>query len=182
MSTVFDIIGSTLIAGVFLLLMINLSTYSTQSKAASDSELILINNAKTLADILNNDLRKVGYKYDGTSILTIEQKKFTFFSDIDNNGSIDIVSYALSDSLKADGTPNPRDKILYRIVNGDTSKGPSLGLVDLKFSYLNQLGQPTNTISEITYVKTELWVETTQTVDGTYPFTYWEMTINPRNL
>ncbi|MCH8034951.1 MAG: hypothetical protein IH950_14485, partial [Bacteroidetes bacterium] len=64
----------------------------------------------------------------------------------------------------------------------DTIKGPSLGLTKAKFSYFNGSGVVTTTLSEIQYVKAELWIETIEPVDGGHPFTYWEITINPRNL
>jgi hypothetical protein len=71
---------------------------------------------------------------------------------------------------------------MKRVVNSDTLDGPSLGLTKLKFSYYNSSRSPTNNFSEIRYIKAELWVESIFPVDGDYLFTYWEMTINPRNL
>jgi hypothetical protein len=132
---------------------------------------------------MNHDLRKVGYGYSGSNpFITTQQKVLSFYADIDSNNVMDIVSYNLSDSTEAYVTINPRDKILCRTINSDTSKGPSLGVVDLKFTYLNNNGIVTNIQDSIRYIKSEIWVQSTEPLDTAYIFTYWEMTIHPRNI
>jgi hypothetical protein len=139
-------------------------------------------SAKTLAEIVNNDFRKIGFNYDGISLITIESKKISFYADIDSNKVVDQVTYYISDSTLVSNTENPRDKVLIRVVNNDTSKGPSLGITDLKFSYRNTFGINTTVLDSIRYIKVEFWVEAPERVNNTYPFTYWEMTITPRNI
>jgi hypothetical protein len=106
------------------------------------------------------------------------------------HGVMDFVEYYLGDSTEATGTANQRDKVLYRIINHtDTIGGPTLGLVDLKFSYMDANGIATAFLDSIKYVKAEFWVEPYEFVsdnetgqaDSTQ-FTYWELTINPRNI
>jgi hypothetical protein len=71
----------------------------------------------------------------------------------------------------------------------DTIGGPSLGLVNLKFSYLDSKGIVTSILDSIKYVKAEFWVEPSEAVNNfitgqqdSSVFTYWELTINPRNI
>lgn len=182
MNILLDIIGSSFIAGVIWLMLFNINIFQTNTRFASDSELQMQQNAKTLAEILNHDLRKIGYECDSTAFVHADSEKVSFYSDIDRNGSIDLVTYIVSDTTEAAATPNPRDRVLKRVVNSDTLSGPSLGMVKAKFSYYDQSKSPTTTFSLIRYVKAELWVESIQPIDGEYLFTYWEMTINPRNL
>ncbi len=182
MDTILDLLGATFVGGIILLIMVNIFVYSSQKRFASASDLRMQQNAKTLAEIVNNDLRKVGFKYNNTAIITAEPQKFSFYADIDSNGTADQVTYSISDSTEASGTVNPRDKVLYRIVNGDTSKGPSLGLTKLNFTYKNFYGNETSALDSIKYIKVEMWIETTEPVDDKYPFTYWEMNVNPRNI
>jgi hypothetical protein len=127
-------------------------------------------------------LRKIGYNYDSTSIITAQDKKISFYSDIDSNDVVDVVTYFLSDSSEILESTNPRDKILFRIVNNDTSKGPSLGITDLKFSYKDVNKNSTSVLDSIKYVEAEMWIETLEKVEDKYPFTYWELNISPRNL
>jgi hypothetical protein len=187
MNVILDLLGASLIGAVVILVMLNLNIYSSNVKFTSDSELRLQQNAKTLADIVSFDLRKIGFRKSGTAIVTAQPKKISYYSDIDTNGVADLVTYQLSDSLAVPRTANPRDKILYRIVNNDTSKGPSLGLVDLKFTYMNINGNVTASLDSIKYITAELWVETPDVVkdpkgNKRYLFTYWELTINPRSI
>ena len=152
-------------------------------------------NVKTLAEIINHDLRKIGYKYDGTAIVTAESDHIQFYADLDapgtfGHGVMDFVEYYIGDSTEALGTQNQRDKILYRVVNHtDTLGGLTLGLVDLKFSYLDSHGIITTFLDSIKYVKAEFWVEPYEFVSeyetgqlDSSQFTYWELTINPRNI
>jgi hypothetical protein len=194
MSTILDIIGSTFIGGILLLLIIKLNLFASNASFASDNELKMQQNAKTLAEILNYDFRKVGYNNNGVSVITAEKERFKFVGDLQRPGEsgygiIDSVEYFVRDSTYSLGTLNENDIVLVRVVNGaDTIAGPSLGLVKINFSYLDSLSTPTSILSQIKYIKTELWVEPTEPVNNFVTgeqdsiFTYWEFTINPRNI
>ena len=190
-----DLMGSTLIAGIVFLLIFKLNLYSSSANFYSDNELRLQQNVKTLAEVMNHDLRKIGYKYDGTAIVTAEPSRLQFYADMNapgtyGHGTMDFVEYYLGDSTQASSTANQRDKVLYRILNyTDTLGGPTLGLVDFKFSYLDSRGVVTTYLDSIRYVKAEFWVEPYEYVSNyltgqpdSSQFTYWELTINPRNL
>ena len=182
MSIILDMMGSVIIAGLIGIMLLKFNIYQSTTKFASDSELQMQQNSKTLAEIIDHDFRKIGYDYDSTSLVQVDSERVSFFSDIDRNGSIDFVSYFLGDASEVTGTTNPKDRILYRVVNSDTISGPSLGLTKAKFSYLDEVYTETTTLTDIKYVRAELWVESIEPVGEEYIFTYWEMTINPRNL
>jgi len=195
MNFLLDLMGSTLIAGILFLLIFKLNLYSSSANFYSDNELRLQQNVKTLAEVMNHDLRKIGYKYDGTAIVTAEPSRLQFYADMNapgtyGHGTMDFVEYYLGDSTQASSTANQRDKVLYRILNYvDTLGGPTLGLVDFKFSYLDSRGVVTTYLDSIRYVKAEFWVEPYEYVSNyltgqpdSSQFTYWELTINPRNL
>ena len=182
MNYLLDVLGSTIIAGVLMLMLFNLNTYQTNTRMSSDSELQLQQNAKTLAGILNHDLRKIGYEYPDVPFIQADSQMISFFSDINRDGTADVVSYFIGGADEMLGTSNPRDIILYRVVNNDTISGPSLGLTSVRFSYIDQDWNNTTVLSDIRYVKVELWIESIEKIGGYYIFTYWEMTINPRNL
>ena len=194
MNVLIDLIGSSFIGGILLLLILKLNLYSQNTSISSDSELRIQQNAKTLAEIINYDLRKVGYNYNNTAIVTADSNKIKFYADMNEPGTagygtMDLVEYFLSSPLKAASTTNPKDVVLTRVLNGsDTLSGPSLGLVKLVFSYYDKGLVSTTNLDSIKYIKTEFWVESLDPIEvnfGTqtgYPFTYWEMTINPRNI
>ena len=185
MNIMLDIMGSFIIGGILALMLFNFNTYQSNTRYQSDSELQLQQNAKTLAEIINYDLRKIGYDIGSDSIwVETSSQRLSFYADIDRDGSPDLVTYFIGDSTEstAMATPNPRDKTLYRVVNSDTTGGPTLGLTKLIFLYMDEAGNSTIVHSDIKYIKSEIWVETLEPVSGEYNFTYWEMTINPRNL
>lgn len=182
MHVMLDIMGSTIIAGVILLLIFKLNIYSFHSRYASDSELELQQNAKTLAEILSYDLRKIGYEYDGDAIVQADSTTLSYYSDINDDGTPNLITYYAGDPSEVPQTSNPKDIILYRVVDSDTGGGPSLGLVKVKFSYLDKSGYETADISLIEYVRAELFLESREKIQDEYKFTYWEMTLNPRNL
>jgi hypothetical protein len=194
MNTVMDILGSVIIAGMLLLLVLKLNLFMSESSYTSDTELRLQQNTKTLAEIMNSDFRKIGYKVDSTAILIAQNERFKFVGDLEKpgdygSGIIDTVEYFLEDSTHSLGTTNLNDIILVRVLNNkDTIDGPSLGLTKLQFSYLDSVSTPTAVLSKIKYIKTEMWVQPTEArnnfitgiKDST--FTYWEFTIYPRNI
>ena len=194
MNIMLDLIGSTFIGGLLLMLILKLNLYSQNASYNSDSELRLQQNAKTLAEILNYDLRKVGHGFDSTAIITADSNRIKFYADMNEpgtfgSGTVDIVEYFVTGNSYAAQTENPNDKVLVRVLNGsDTLSGPSLGLVKLVFSYFDSEFNNTTSKDSIKYIKTEFWVESLDQISGAfgqqigYPFTYWEFTINPRNI
>lgn len=182
MNILLDIMGSSVIAGLIFLLIFKLNIYSFHTRYASDTELELQQNAKTLAEMLSYDLRKIGYEYTGDPIVEADSDKISYYADIDEDGMPNLITYYGSDPSEVPQTSNPEDIILYRVVDADTFGGPSLGLTKIHFSYLDKSGNITSDLTEIEYVKAELFLKSREMIQNEYKFTYWEMTINPRNL
>ena len=198
MNSLLDIFGSVVIAGMLFMLIVKLNLFSNQTSYTSDSELQLIQNTKTLSEIIDYDFRKIGYRHNnssGPAIIIADSTELEFYSDIDTSGTVDIVRYYTSDSTQASGTSNPSDIILNRSINNASlMSGPSLGLVKIKFTYLDKSQaiipyNLTNTYRDsIKYIRTEMWVENNEPVTDAftdtsrYSVTYWEFTIYPRNI
>jgi hypothetical protein len=194
MNILIDLLGSTLIGGILLLIILQMNLFMSNASFSSDNELRMQQNAKTLAEIMNYDFRKIGYKFDDTAMLTAQKKNIKFVGDLQapgeaGFGTMDTVEYLVLDSTFAAGTSNPRDIVLVRVLNStDSITGPSLGLVDINFSYLDSLSSPTANLSKIKYIKAELWVEPMEPANNFITgkkdsvFTYWEFTIHPRNI
>jgi hypothetical protein len=194
MNTLLDILGSVVIAGLLFIMMIRLNLFSSQTSYSSDSELKLQQNTKTLVEILDYDLRKIGYRNDGNSIMLADSTHLIFKADIDTNGTVDDIEYFISDSTESAGTANPSDIILKKTINGgDLMSGSSLNLVKLKFTYLDQFSNKVPYLSssqygDIKYIRTEMWLAGDDPIPDAYSekskytLTYWEFTIYPRNI
>jgi hypothetical protein len=194
MSTLLDLLSSTIIGVMLLLLIIKLNLFMGEASYASDKELRLQQDAKTLAEIMNSDFRKIGYECNTTAVLTADSNRIKFIGDLQRPGeagfgSVDTVEYFVEDSTHSLGTANLSDIILVRVLNNtDTIEGPSLGLVRVNFSFLDSLSTTTTDLSKIRYIKTEMWLEPPE-ADNNFitgkkdsTFTYWEFTIYPRNI
>ena len=170
--------------------MLKLNLFVNSSSITSDNELKLQQNAKTLAEMINYDFRKIGYQHTGTAFVIADSNRIKFYSDLDRNNTVDTLEYYTSDTTVATGTENPRDIVLFRKYNGVPMGGPTLGLTKIKFSYLDEFNVATTVLANIRYIKVELWVESiiremeSNFVNPNHPylFTYWEMKINPRNI
>ena len=142
------------------------------------------------------------------AITKADSNRIIFYADMQQpnstgHGTIDEVEYSAvsNPNYVSSGTLNPKDIILRRAIKIkatgsiiDSMAGPSLGLVRIKFTYLDAFQQiisynNANTYPDsIKYIKTEMWVESSDAVTDAfadtsrYSVTYWEFTINPRNL
>ena len=193
MNLLFDLLGSSFIGGMILLMVLQMNLFISNARYSSDRELRMQQNTKTLADIINHDFRKIGYEHSGTSILIAEKEKIKFVGDLERPGetgygTVDTVEYYV-DSSYSSATSNPRDIVLVRVLNNkDIIKGSSLGLVKLNFVYLDSLNIATTDLSKIKFIQTELWVEPQENVNNFVTgqkdstFTYWEFKIHPRNI
>jgi Tfp pilus assembly protein PilW len=202
-----DIFGSVVIAGMLFMMIIKLNLFSNQTSYTSDNELKLIQNTKILAEILDYDLRKVGYKYNSTAIAIADSNHLKFYADMQppdsmHHGPIDTVEYTVGDTTEMSGTMNKKDIVLKRTIKDATGTlesmaGPSLGLIRIKFTYLNasqksldysNLKSIPSYLDSVKYIKTEMWIQSTEAVtdafsdSSRYSITYWEFTIYPRNI
>ena len=148
-ATILDILGSTIVGGLLLFILFNMNNNATQNTYNFSGELILQQNLVTTVEVLEYDFRKIGYCEDPTvlpfpekdAILRADTSNIIFLTDLmeppyDNphgDGILDTIQYFLSpDDIP--GTPNPNDRMLYRVVNGVT-KGVNLGITGFRIRY-----------------------------------------------
>jgi hypothetical protein len=188
MNLILDIFGSIVIAAMLFMMIVKLELFSNQTSYTSDSELTVLRNTKTLAEIIDYDFRKVGYRYNSTAIITADSTEFEFYADIDSVGKVnDRVRYWAVASSK------PGFIILKRTIDNGTSEmsGPSLGLEKIKFTFLDSMKTVIpyqSQYDKIKYIKTELWIKGDEPIPDAFAdtsrsaVTYWEFTIYPRNI
>ncbi len=193
MQTILDLLGSFFIGGILLLMIMNFNLYTLSTSISSDKELVLQQNAKTIAEIISSDLRKIGYNHGGTALITADSNRIRYYADMQppgttGHGIVDIVEYVVVPADNKSGGDSTNVNLI-RIINSlDTLRGPYLGLTRFRFSYFDRYGVTTSLKDSIKYVKAEFWVHPTTKfknifitpVDST--FTYWELTISPRNI
>ncbi|MGE5498852.1 MAG: hypothetical protein ACM3Q2_12305, partial [Syntrophothermus sp.] len=103
------------------------------------------------------------------------------------DGVVDTLHYFLGSEKDLKDTPNPHDKMLYRVVNSKTPKGSNLGITTFKITYFNTLGDvipfPITQPSEIYTMQIDVKVENTAAYDKQYSSAFWrQIRLAARNI
>lgn len=152
-STLIDIIGSTIIGGLLLLILLRMNETAIQNNYQYSGERIVQQNMVEIVSLLEYDFKKIGYCLDWTKIPKPEQAiihadsvSITFLTDIVTNanpygdGIVDTLKYYLGPTSALNSTPNPNDRILYRVVNHDSAAGSNLGVTQFRLKYFDVTG------------------------------------------
>jgi hypothetical protein len=153
-STIMDIISSAVVAGVLLLIALRLNAQANEATTVYNGSVILQQNITTLVAWIEHDFRQIGYCRDWTKIPIPSQafrkadsSDITFWTDVFNTGAKDSIRWYIGATTESivNGTPNPRDRLIYRVVNNGTPKGWNLGVTQFRLKYLNYMRQVIST-------------------------------------
>jgi len=121
-STLLDILGSSIIGGMLLMILWRLNDAATQNTYNYGGEVIVQQNLVEVVSLLEHDFRKIGYCKDWTkipdpsqAIISADSTSIKFLTDLDNDGQVDSLRYYLGPTSELTVTPNPRDRMLYRV-------------------------------------------------------------------
>jgi hypothetical protein len=191
-NVIFDLIGSFIIGGMLLVNILTMQGNANDQSSLYSVTRIAQKNLVTSAEIIENDFRKMGYGVpDPTKcIYEADTSRIVFFSDIDRNGSIDTVKYYLGPTSELAGTPNPRDRFLYRVINSETPKSSNLGITRFFLQYYDQDMNPVvGNVNAIRIIEITLCIESPFPIEDPstgllkYPDAFWRQTrITARNM
>lgn len=157
-------------------------------------ELTIQQNLATSAQIIEYDFRKIGYCKNWNlipdptkAILYADTSEIKFYTDIDNDGDVDSIRYYLGPTSELSGTANPRDRLLYRVLNNETPKSSNLGITQFYLVFYDALGDtivpPIGINGGITSIEINLTVENTDAYDQRYSKAFWrQIRMVSRNL
>lgn len=193
-STLIDILGSTIIGGMLLMILLRLNDASVQNTYVYGGDLMVQQNLVEVVRLLEHDFRKIGFCKDWQqipdqtqSIIAADSNSISFLTDIDSDGTVDTMKYYTGDPSELPGTANPRDKMLYRVVNNATPVGTNLGVTQFSLLYFNALGNqisfPIAVPSEIYTMQINITVENVAAYDNQYSSAFWrQIRLAARNL
>lgn len=191
-STIIDILGSTIMGGLLLIIVLRLNNTATEKTSNYGGELSLQQNLVTIAEIMEYDFRKMGYCKDfqkfpdpTRSIAQAKTNSIKFYADIDDNGSMDSITYFTGGLLTS--TPNPRDIYFYRQVNNQPPAAINLGVTQFFMKYFDALGDtldlPITEPSLINSYEINIQVETVFAYEENYSSAFWkQIRLLARNL
>lgn len=198
-SDILDLAGSIIIGGLIMLILLRMNDAAVENVYNNGGELNLQQNLAVTAKVLENDFRKIGYCLNwqkipdpSKSILLADSNRIKFITDIDKNGSgpdgiVDTMYYYLGPTSELAQTPNPRDRLLYRVINNESPKGINLGVTQFKLVYFDALGDtinfPITVPSEIYSLEINLTVENVAGYNEKYSSAFWrQIRLVARNL
>jgi hypothetical protein len=160
---IIDLIGSFVLFGWLLLTAIRVSIANSENMQTYGGELLVQENLVEVTRLLEYDFRKIGFCKEPNNlpdptkaIILADSLRLKFLTDVDLTGAgpdgvVDSIYYYLGTTAELAGTQNPRDRLLYRVVNGETPKGSNLGITSFRFRYYdgagNELGVPVSALN-----------------------------------
>lgn len=193
-STILDILGSMIIGSILLSITLRLNDSATGKTYYNSAELSLQENMATVAQIIETDFRKIGYCADwnkfpdpSKAVVYADESSIKYLTDIDSDSNMDSIRYYLGPTSELLSTPNPRDRMLYRVLNNETPKTSNLGVTQFRLVYFDALGDtippPITTPGLITSVEINLAVESVAAYDTSYSSAFWrQIRLVARNL
>jgi hypothetical protein len=199
-STLIDVIGSTMIGGLLMLILLRLNDTAVANSYQYNGELIIQKNLVEVVKLLEFDLRKIGYCSDwkalpdpSKSIVAVDKNSITYLTDLPTlaqphgDGIVDTLRYYLGDASELLQTPNPNDRMLYRRVNSEYVRGANLGVTKFDFIFYDTFGDeipfPITQTGEIQSMQIDLAIEDVYAYDNKYRRVFWrQIRLASRNL
>jgi hypothetical protein len=193
-STILDIIGSMIIGGILLSITMRLNDAATEKTYNNGAELSLQENMATVAQMLETDFRKIGFCADwnkfpdpSKAIVYADQSSIKYLTDLDSDSNMDSIRYYLGPASELLSTPNPRDRMLYRVANNEAPLTSNLGVTQFRLVYFDALGDtiapPITTPGLINSIEINLSVESVAAYDTSYSSAFWrQIRLVARNL
>ena len=166
-AVILDVLGSMIVGGILLLTLFRMNDSATRNTYNFSGELTLQENLVATVEVIEYDFRKIGYCEDplklphpeANAILYADTNRIKFLTDLlvtaydDPNPrgdeNLDTLEYILNPAYIS-GTPNPNDRMLYRVVNGNPT-GVNLGITYFRIRYFrdSSTASGSTTLAEI---------------------------------
>jgi hypothetical protein len=193
-TTLFDIVGSIIIGGILMMLVWRLCDASTEKTYNNSGELTIQQNLLVIAQMIEFDFRKIGYCNNwnavmdprtkqafnsSQAIIYADESSMTFYTDLyPYDGNLDSVRYYLGPTSECLSTPNPRDRILYRVENNAVPMPSNLGVTNFHMTYYDvnddSLPTPVTTRGLIKSIEINITVENVAAYDEKYSNAFWK--------
>src|SRR5437879_6420932 len=101
MDSMLDIVGSAILAGMVILLVMQVNTSLSNENFQTVLDVSTQENAVTLAGIIESDFHKIGFRAPSptTGLISADTTgNIDFRADIDNDGNLDSLKYRISTS------------------------------------------------------------------------------------
>ena len=193
-STIIDILGAIIIGGLLLLILLRLNGTVSEHYITSGSDRSLQRGLAETAVVIEKDFRRMGFCADPYKIteemsvvISADSEFISFYTDVNRDSTLDVMTYFLSDTNALASTKNPRDRILYRQINADAPLMISTNITNFIFEYYDvfstRLATPVASPSMISHMKISIRVEDPEAYNEQYSNAYWQQVrLTSKNL
>ncbi len=183
MAPLLDIVGSFILGGMILIMTTKLNFIISDNSQQANMSLSVQANCVVLSKVLVSDLSKAGYNCNSQKPIRIsDSAKIKFYADIDDDGTLDSITYFTGPLTPEYASPNPRHRLLYRTWNTQTTV-MNVGLTNMKFTYYDSCGAKTAQESNMRAVKVAMELESVMpNIDTVHAVVHWEQYINPKSF
>ncbi|MFA6456291.1 MAG: hypothetical protein WCW40_05660 [Bacteroidota bacterium] len=197
--TILDLIASSLVFGSLMLIALRLNGGTMENVQAFREDILVQQNLVAVSELLEYDFRKIAYCKDYTVIASpteairfADTSKIIFWTDFSTvshpygDGVLDSMTYYVGPTSELSVTPNPYDRLLYRVENDATPIGVNMGVTTFSMKYYdalhNELSTPVDSCQMIQYMQITIQVEhpvkwtkfyNTATYDTVYQSAFW---------
>jgi hypothetical protein len=194
MSTIMDFIIASCIFGILALTVARTQVNLNSSLAENTFTVITQGNAVRLAQQIEFDFLKMGYKVRGPIITQADTSTFCFRIGYMDGASLDtpLITYSVGTKAQANGTSNINDFPVFRQSNSSAAVRQDLGVTKFYLRYYDENNSKINTpisgsnLAKIRSIFVQLTTESPSpiisSVDTVTPTINWQKLMYPRNL
>ena len=176
------LLGSIIITSLLFVNVLNYQSEFKEHTFRQTNTLIVQNIAIGIIEVMEHDFHNIGFGVNGTAFAIADSNLISYYVDLGADGTVDSVTYFISDTTAAATTPNPLDKILYRVVNNQPLNDAALGVTHFRLRYFDHIGIETNDLDAITTIEVSLEVQNTIDYDGQYSRFFCRERISPPSV
>jgi hypothetical protein len=140
MTVLLDIAGALFVRGAIIAIMLTATAAMNETLYFKTAYKTVQTDLTNTIEIMESDFLKIGYNVGQGRFQVVDTSRVVFLADLSNDGTPDSVEYFLSDALALLTTPNPKDRFLYRKINGGTSEMVGVGITRLYLRYFKESG------------------------------------------
>lgn len=178
------IITSFIIGGLLMISIVALNERVTMDSNQTALNQIVKNRTDNVSQVIQRDFREMGYGVQGAIITYASANEVSFQEDLNNDGTVNNVTWLYDVSKDVPQTVNPNDHPLYRIIDG-VRHMVSASVTSFSLSYTMKNGDQTSSpgkFNEIRKIKVNLVCESPEPYDKVYQGAAWQKTFVPANL
>jgi hypothetical protein len=182
MDNFLTLLGSIVIGGLMLVNFMNYQADLSEHTYSQTLDLVVQETAIEVVEMVERDMCKIGKGVSQPALSIYDKNAISFYADVDDDGVVDMVRYYVSSTSAATATPNPNDRILYRVVNGVNEYEWAAGVTSFQIKFYDVNNDTTTNVFKVRALEVSMSFQSTIPYDNTYASYSWRERITPPNL